>query len=200
METGHYDEFPEAGHQSSQQWPAGSAGEGLTLFTCRGPADVGYRVTATGSNVLLRLSTGTSDKHTTVRVRPPARFVAHGNVVVWAEVESGDAPAEARVMVGKVTAGEIPDVAGVETAESPNSVVLQASAVALRAITDCDVTVAGVSTSLVAGQAIELRGPASLDDGVPRSEEVSGSRRIQPGICVAITVGAGEPFATTRYA
>jgi hypothetical protein len=91
----------------------------------------------------------------------PARFVAYGNVVVWAAVDSDDLPAEARVMVGYADAGEVPDVAGFET----GPVDLQPATVAFRALTACTLTVRGVAVSLLAGQGVELRGPASLDTG-----------------------------------
>lgn len=160
--TGQYQETAQAGAQASLGYIPGAEVRGLTLLTTRPlSAEKGYRVVVTGSNVLISIRTGTSDTNETTRIVPPARFVAHGSIVVFARVDDADLPADARVMVGEAYAGEVPDVAGQET----GPVDLQPSAVAVRALTACTLTVRGVAVSLIAGQAIELRGAASLDTG-----------------------------------
>lgn len=161
-QTAQYQEEVQAGAQSTLAMPAGSAGKGLTIFTGRiMHPERGYRITATGKNVLLTIRTGTSDRHQIERITPPARFVCYGNAAVFAKVVSNDLEAEARVMVGFARAGEVPDVAGQET----GPVELQPSAVAVRALVDCTLTIGGVAVALAAGQAAELRQPASLDTG-----------------------------------
>lgn len=149
-----------AGSQQFCTWSAGDT-EPKTLYTFTGDSRAGVALTLTGSNVLLTIETGTSGKHRLVDVQAPARFTAWGAVQVFACPYDGDLPAEARVMVGFTTVPMVPDVAQVVT----GPFVFQDGAVAFRALDACALVVRGVAVALVAGQAIELRGPASLTSG-----------------------------------
>lgn len=167
--TEDYEDPKHAGAQSSFSYKGGSSAtqpSGLTIFTgtLKSPHG-GYRVTVSGSNVKLSITTGTSDRKKTERVFPPARFVAGGTVTVYAEADDLEEDAEAIVRVERVTAAEPPDVAGFEDSTS-GPVTLQPSIVAFRALTACTLTIRGAAVSLTAGQAVELRGPASLDAGI----------------------------------
>jgi hypothetical protein len=150
-----------AGGQDARTWAPAAAAQRGVVFTAQGDALCGYAITVSGFNALISIETGTSEKHLTERVRLPARFTAWGPVTIHAVQLDPAARAEVRTMVGFTNAPQTPDVAGQET----GPVGLQESAVAVRALDAVAMTVGGVAVALVAGQAIELRGPATLISG-----------------------------------
>lgn len=148
------------GSQVPLSWPAGSAGQSDVLFSAGGFAG-NYRLTITGSNVLVRVETGTSSTNVVERLTPPLRFVCSGPVLISATVVDDDEPASARVMVSRVTAGETPELREMVT----GPVDLAASVVAFRALTACVLDVQGVAVSLLAGQGVEVCSPITLTSG-----------------------------------
>ena len=162
----------QAGKQSLYTHKGGADRAGLTIFTgtLKNPV-LAYRITVTGSNVKVTVTTGTSDESRTV-CDPPARFVATGNVTVFAAVDDEAADAIARVRVEYVQAGEPPNV--VEWLDSTGGAVgLQENAIGFRAAVACTLTVQGNAVTLAAGDFIELRQPATLNTGF-------GAQLLQP--------------------
>lgn len=151
----------QAGDQTSQAWKAGEGGRGI-VFTARpDDAEHAYALTFTGENALLHIVTGTSDEHVLSDIQLPARFVCYGAVRVSARQDDNALPATVRVMAGYASGPSVPDVAAVRN----GPVSIEPSAVALRALVACTLTVRGVAVALAAGQAIELRQPAVLLTG-----------------------------------
>jgi hypothetical protein len=151
-----------AGEQNAYSWQAGESGVGSIFTGTALPPDRCYVAVITGSNVLLRIRTGTAETNELTDIQVPARFAAWGTLEIFAKQDNNLLPAEVRPMIGYGSGGMVPDVAAVRT--GPFN--LEPSAVALRAVSaGLTGTVRGVPFALIAGQAIELRGPATLIAG-----------------------------------
>lgn len=151
------------GQQSVLSYVPGDTARDLTIFDAGGFAG-SYRVTVTGDNVLLTLQVGTSGKHIVSGIQAPARFVCSGPCNVFAEVDDADKRASARVLVARVEAGEAPNV-GKVLEVTAGAVALDPSVAGVRALVASTLTVRGVAVVLATGQAVEIRGPATLDTG-----------------------------------